>query len=210
MIHKYDKGEHLAAIAAKYGFLLHKSVWNAGENADLRAAREDPFQLVPNDEVAIPEKQAKSMARPTHQAHWFTARTEILKLRLRVLDLFGEPFRNSPGVLKIGGTETAVTSDGDGCFEATIPRTTMSATLAVGEVVFHLDVGALEPASEPTGMRARLGNMGCWAGDIDDTDPIEEYQTEGAIELYQDDHELPVTGEASDALGQQLEEDHGC
>jgi len=63
-------GECIYSIAADEG---HKweNVWDAPENADLKAARRNPGALLPGDALTLPDKRPKQAEVSTGQSHTF-------------------------------------------------------------------------------------------------------------------------------------------
>ncbi len=210
-VHVVQRGEHLSGIAARYDFANLGTIWKASENEALRNLRANPHQLVPGDEVTIPAKTAVRFEAPVRKRHVFTVHVEKLKLRLRLLDWFGEPVANEQGTLSAGGGEIAVRTDADGMLEARIPRQTTVASLKLGARQYDLQVGALQPVSEDSGILGRLGNLAYWSGptgaeDVDGAvDDLPDFPI--AIEDFARAHEVAAE---SDAIAEKLEEEHGA
>ncbi len=63
--HIVDQGECISSIAKDNGFFW-KTIWDYGENAQLKQDRGDPNVLAPGDQVIIPEKtKGPGIAPPT-------------------------------------------------------------------------------------------------------------------------------------------------
>jgi hypothetical protein len=69
-----------------------------------------------------------------------------------------------------------------------------------------LGIGALLPATELAGQAARLMNLGYWFGSDQVLEDPEALKL--AIQLFQRDHGLEVTGEADDRLIEALNDVH--
>jgi hypothetical protein len=205
-IHTVEEGEHLSAIASKERFFDFATVWNAPGNAGLRQVRDDPHQLLPGDDVVIPAKHPKDFVRATGQSHPFTAHVEKLKLRLVLRDITGQPMAGRAGKLIVDGAEQQITTDGDGLFEAPVPRGCQKGRVDIDGYTFDLAIGALAPFSERRGQADRLMNLGYWRGSSDD--PYDLDARTLAIELFQDDKDLAPTGEADTDLLDQLSQEH--
>lgn len=205
--HVVQEGEHLGQIAAKYGFLRMDTLWDAPENADLKKKRENPNVLLAGDQVVIPDKQARSVNAPTEMKHKFVARPQMLHLRVRVLDSHDEPLKSADCELTIDGKTSKLTTDGDGYVETDVPMDASEGTLRAGDVEYELDIGGLDPVDTDSGLRARLNNLGYWAGDPDDPD---EHSLAFAIELFQADYGLTIDATKRDEVIQKLEDEHGC
>jgi hypothetical protein len=188
-------GEHLSAVAYKHGFANFETLWNAPDNGALRASREDPHQLLNGDNVVIAPKRPKTFDRATSARHTFTVHVEKLKLRLEVLDATGKSIAGVSGTLVVDGTETDVTTDGDGVLAVDVPRNAKTSTLELDGGRYTLAIGALSPISEPAGQAGRLMNLGYWYGADDELDDLEALEL--AVELFQNDRGLTPTGERS-------------
>jgi hypothetical protein len=213
LLHVVVRGEHLASIAERYGFENFETIWNAPENSELRKHRENPSTLLPGDEVLVPDKTEPAFARPAAQSHKFVVHVPQTLLRLRVLDLYGDPVASTDGVLTIDGRGQDVTTDGDGRLEIPIRRDARSAHLALGTIAFDLSIGALDPLPEDTGIEQRLGNLGYPTRDPDDDggEGVEHAeQLALAVELFQDDSGVTPDGEADATFVDRLGKRYGC
>ena len=86
--HTVEQGEHLAAIAAAYGFMSSATVWEHPGNAGLRELRKNPNILLPGDTVFIPDKEKKEVPVAAGKSSRFQVAREKLKLRLVLEELF--------------------------------------------------------------------------------------------------------------------------
>ena len=221
--HRVRQGEHISRIAEIYGFFDYRTIWDHSENAALRALRTSPNVLYPGDEVYVPEKQQKSVRRPTTAVHTFTVRRSPLKLRVRALDFAGRPFAG-PARPSIEGEPEELELDGDGVVEVAIRR-----AAAVGDLLLpgapaedgdteaeeaepllraDLRIGVLDPIDTETGQNARLINLGYLDGPVDG--PFHDAVLRLAVENFQVDNDLPFTGEIDDATRAKLVEVHGA
>src|SRR5512134_348707 len=121
IVHTVQQGEHLPGIAARYGFLDYRHVWNDPANAALKDQRKSPNVLAPGDEVTIPEVTPKSVPAATEKLHRFRAKAAPVLLRLVILDASGEPVPDAEGDLHLDGSRTRIKTDGDGRIEVPIP-----------------------------------------------------------------------------------------
>lgn len=203
--HVVSVGEHLPGIAARYGFRDWRTVWEGPDNADLRDLRTEPAALLPDDVVAIPDPEPRSVDCATAQRHTFRMRRAPVRLRLRLEDPFGNALANTPCVLTVDGAAEELTSDGDGMIEHDVSAEVRSAALEVEGFEFELSVGGLDPSASPTGLQGRLANLGHFVGLVGDED---EDGLRFAVELFQAEQGLSVTGVADDIAGP-LEEHYG-
>jgi hypothetical protein len=202
-------GEHLSCIAEENGFGSFERIFDAEENSELKEIRPNAHQLVVGDIFILPDKQVEVRAAPLDQTTLISIKKQELFVRLKVLDYLGEPIANEAGVLRLRTKELPVTTDADGFFQVAVPRSTRRAELTIAGLTFQLRVGALQPSSEVEGVRARLMNLGCWAGQSEPEDIGNEGEFSLGIELFQEDAGLPVDGKISDDLATKLVESHG-
>jgi hypothetical protein len=200
-------GDHISGIAQSFGFDDYSLVWNDPGNADLASQRNDPHVLQPGDSLAIPKVQAQAPAnKPTGAKHTFTIQRSPLKLRLRLVDLAAKPV--SGAQVTVSGN--ALTTDGDGVVELTIDKNAKDAPLDTpSSQEVDLTVGGLNPSEDTTvaGYKARLFNLGfLWDPTVADADD----EMIIAVQDFQAQHQLPVTGELDDATTTQLLQAYGC
>lgn len=143
------------------------------------------------------------------------ATTRALRLVLRDVD--DRPLAGQPCVLEVGGALRALVSDGAGGLTLEVPEEAGEALLRVerpdeGVVVVPLRVGPLAPAHAPLGQQERLRNLGYYTGDLEGEDELEEDAPDAlrsAVEEFQCDQGLPVTGACDPATQARLVEVHG-
>lgn len=218
-IHKVVQGEHLFGIARKYGFPDWKKIWNHGQNAELKELRKNPNVLFPGDELFIPDPEPREEDRPTDDLHTFTAPGEKLKLRIVLTRVYGAAYKNTPCVLIVNADRKELTSDGDALVEQEIkPTVTKAKLLAEDEVLaggapekiereIEMEVGHLDPVTEPSGQRARLANLGYYRLPADQADDDEFLSS---VEEFQCEHSLQVDGICGPGTQAKLLSEHGC
>ena len=64
LIYVVKPGDCMASIAVEHNFLW-ETLWNLPENAALKDSRQDPYVLLPGDQVFIPELRPKEVPRAT-------------------------------------------------------------------------------------------------------------------------------------------------
>ncbi len=214
--HTVKPGEHLSHIAALYGFVDYEAIWSFGENAELRKTRKDPHVLAPGDVVSIPEPRRKTETRSTGATYQFRLAPTIMQLRIRLRDPFMRPIRDAPCWLRIDDTDdegqpkppirVLIVSTPDGLIEHPITRTVMEGGLEVQPSAdsprqrekFDLFIGGLDPVTTNSGLRARLNNLGYFAGLPEGVEDKE--QLRWAIEEFQFDNGIkPQNGDFDDS-----------
>jgi hypothetical protein len=200
-----SQGDSIPSLAADNGFFW-ETVWNHPQNAQLKALRKDPNQLMPGDQVFVPDLRKKVESRGTDATHKFKVKGVPIKLKLQLM-MLDEPRANEPYVLQIDGTNMSGTLDGQGKLEVTIPPNAHGGQLIMGggKEVIPIRLGDLNPVDDLSGAQQRLNNLGfpCGSedGNLDD-------QTSGALRQFQDKYNLPVTGELDAATKAKLQNLH--
>ncbi len=187
-----SQGDSIPSIAMDNGFFW-ETIWNHPENAQLKAKRKTPNQLMPGDEVFVPELRIKTVSKGTDGRHKFKRKGVPAKFRLQ-LKLLDEPRANEAYVLEIDGNTFKGTTDGNGILEQFIPPNAKGGRLLLngGKEVIQIRIGFLNPIDEISGIQQRLNNLGfnCGSedGELDD-------QTRAAIRAFQEAYGLQATGE---------------
>ena len=199
-------GDHVSGVAQSFGFDDYAVVWNDPGNADLQSQRTDPHVVQPGDQLAIPEVKAQPAAnKPTGAKHPFQIQQSPLKLRLTLLDLSAKPMPSAP--VTVAGT--SLTTDGNGLVEATVDKSAKDATLDSAGSEVDLSLGGLNPSDDTSdaGYKARLYNLGfLWDSSVDDTDD----EMVIALQDFQAQYSLTVSGQLDDATKAQLQQTYGC
>jgi hypothetical protein len=221
--HTVKQGEHLSGIAAKYGFADYKTIWDHGENTQLKQMRKNPNVLLAGDLLAIPDREEKEESGTTEQRHKFQVKRPPLRLRLKVERGYAGPVNNAECDLLVEFDLFKLTSDGTGGIEHVIPRNAADAHLTVkdsltvkGQMVpvdirVPIKIGFLDPVEEPTGQKARLANLGYYrAADGEADDTINEEEFVSAVEEFQCEHQLPVKNKCDAVTQAKIKEVHGC
>jgi hypothetical protein len=207
--HDTKPGETMLSIAKANGFLDYRDLWNDPANAALKKARVNPFSLVPKDIVTVVDLEPKTAPKATGQFHTFTLQPGEAVFRLKLLDPNGKPItgrtckvlsgRFGPPVAldSLKQADPAPVTDGNGIIEVVIARDVTDAKVEVlgtdGKTVERAPrarIGFLPPVNSAAGQRARLNQLGLYAGfAAADTD-----QLRWAIEEFEHLHQLPVKG----------------
>jgi len=204
--HVVAVGEYLALIAARSGFRDYRVVWNDPANGALRKKRTNPQSLAPGDLVKVPVLEEPAFARATDQVHRIVAAGGPILLHFRLDDQSRKPFATRAGKLTVGGRNTTGafvvrgpidrTTGGDGELDVTVGGEPVEGEFVIAPTTaadgssgatFRFLVGQLEPVDTPRGMRARLTNLGYFAGASDDDDD----QLAWAFEEFQCDEKIP-------------------
>jgi hypothetical protein len=206
-VHVVKPGDHAPKVAWQNGFGDYGTVWGDPDNADLAKAR-NPCILAEGDVIHLPDRTPKSVSRAIESLHKFKVKRPKIKIKLTLLDVSGNPIADQACTLKVGDDTFALTSTGDGEIEHEVPITTESCTLSVLDEEFSLRVGWLAPVDTPAGCRSRLDNLGYDPGKAEDD--LDGAILRSAIEEFQCDQGLDLTGACDDATQSKLIEVHGA
>jgi len=198
-------GDSIPSIAHDSGHFW-ETLWNHGDNAELKAKRKNPNILAPGDEVTVPPIRVKDFDGATDTRHSFKRKGIPAKLKMQLF-LLGEPRRNEPYTLILDDEIIRGTTDGDGNLEHYIKPNAKGGVLKLngGKEEYPVRVGHLNPIDIISGVKQRLNNLGYYCGDESDdlTDQFKE-----ALVQFQGEQKLKQTGEIDDATRSKLESLH--
>ncbi len=201
-----EPGDCMESIAYAHGFFW-KTLWNLPENGELKSKR-NPNILLPGDLVTVPAVRPFSESRPTDAQHKFKRKGAICKLSLRFLDEKMEPRKYLKYRLTIDDDSQWGYLDGGGALNVAISPNASHASIRLETTPdperYELDLGQLDPLDTPTGVRARLINLGfaCapdgpWDADV-----------QAALRNYQQVRGLEVNGTLNDDTKNSLKNDY--
>lgn len=209
--HNVIQGETIISIASSYGFNW-ETVWNLGENAELKQQRQDPSILFPGDVVVIPEVIQKSVSAPMCNRHRFRLKKQMAVFRVKVEDAAGKPCSNKKFSLEIEKLKLEGSTDGSALIELKIPAKAQQGKLMVWledenntVLNWNLKLGHLNPITTISGVQARLSNLGFPVGEIDGQMGPE---TTSAILAFQIVHGLTASGVIDNNVQQKLKQLH--
>jgi hypothetical protein len=195
-----EQGDCLSSVAISHGF-APETVWEHGQNAELRDCRVDPNALLPGDQLFVPEIEEKQEPVQTDTLKTFKLSVGPLRLRVR-LTQHGKPRAGEAYELEYDeGSKFNGETDGDGFVDQPLPITALTATLRLDleaeEPEEHLlGLGHLDPHDELTGVQGRLRGLGFYFGEVDGELSA---RTRAALRRFQTAKGLAVTGEADEA-----------
>jgi N-acetylmuramoyl-L-alanine amidase len=203
------QGDHLSRIAQQNGFFDYRTVWDHPQNSELKKKRVNPNVLMPGDVLFIPEKKAKALQVSTGAKHVFKITRSKLYLRIAVVDFDNKPVANVDCELKVDERTYRLKTDAKGRIEQPIEATSENGVLRIPSLEMELPVkiGHLDPADEGTGWRQRLINLGYHPRALADDDAT---MLRHAVEEFQCDHGLKVTGDVDAVTKAKLKQEHGC
>lgn len=207
-------GDCLASVAAQFGFSDPAAIHDHADNADLKQRRADPHLLVPGDVVMIPDRVEKEIDCAAGARHRFTLKQPRVVLRLKLQDQDGAAVAGKPYRLFVGDEIFEGKTGGDGLIEQRVPPEIVEAEIvywpakddAHGARHLHLRIGYLDPHDTPSGVQARLHNLGYYGGPL--TGAIDA-PTLHAIQAFRRAQGLEGEGGDDDAFRGKLRDAHG-
>jgi hypothetical protein len=214
--YKITPGECLSSLTEACGFSSYHTIWDHPNNAGLRERRSNSNVLCPGDEVYIPERESKAVDGCTCARHTFVLSMPEVMLRMVVQDQDGKPITSAHYRLTAGAKKFEGVTGGDGIFEHPIAPDLQSGTLdfiyrkpngVMVQCSWILKLGHLDDVATPSGIQARLKNLGFDSGDVDG---VIGPKTEVAIRRFQKWAGLNVDGVAGPKTQTKLKTSHGC
>ncbi len=216
--HTVVQGEHLSGIAKMHGFSSYKTIWDHGQNAELKKQRQNPNVIFPGDLLFIPDKGEKEVSRNTEKRHHFKVKAEKLRLRLVLEDIYEKPIANAKVELLVDNETFKLSTNGQGRIEQDIKPTDERAFLTIkdpqtpiNEILIPIKIGHLDPVDKISGQKARLNNLAYSAGPLEEKSEDENKEMFlSAVEEFQCDHGLGVDGKCGPNTQAKLKQVHGC
>jgi hypothetical protein len=205
-----QQGECVGSIAYEHGFFW-ETIWDLAENAELKRTRKNPNVLLPGDLLTIPARRVKDESGGTEQRHQFRRKGVPETLTIVFLDRQNKPRAGVNYKIVIDGDARQGTTDSQGTVRESIPPGSLHGQLILGDAPneerFDLELGHLDPVKDLGGVQMRLQNLGYDCGSIDGQETPEFVE---ALEKFQSDQKLQVTGEVDEATCNKLEALHRC
>jgi N-acetylmuramoyl-L-alanine amidase len=213
--HVVTQGECFLSIARRYGHDW-QTLYDSPDNADLKQHRPNPNVLMPGDVVSIPDKPAKSVDARVETENKFKVRLPKAKVRVHVVDGDGHGLSGKRYLLEVGDKQKRGTVPDNGLIEDEVPAHETQGTLTIffdadGDDadpppphVLSLRIGHLDPIDAPSGVQARLTNLGFPCASSDEIDDV----TIEMLRAFQRKNGLTESGELDDATKQKLMDLH--
>jgi hypothetical protein len=176
-----DQGDRMPTIGRDKGFLRWQTIWNFKGNAELRTLRGTAHILLPGDEVSVPSKLSRKAEVPGGTAEYVVqSAAEVLRVCFAgITSTVDAPvtFKATPDTGD--AIEGALAHNGK--LEIDLPPDTTKVHVELSRKAdgggdggdgdkpfasYDFTVGGLDPASEVSGVQARLLNLGFYTGGI--------------------------------------------
>ena len=205
-------GDYLLQLADRFGF-DPETVWQHGDNADLRAARTDPQQLAPGDVLQIPDTAPEPLQLQNGSSNKFKGHVRKVEVHF-TLRAGNELLANEPYQVEgIPGPPIRGNSDGDGKISFHVPTAVRSVSVYLPHMARRMPivVGGIDPIDTPMGARQRLANLGCYGTGHEAEEGAavaDDARARTATLVFQRRHGLAATGEIDAATRTALADAH--
>jgi type VI secretion system secreted protein VgrG len=203
------QGDYLTKLAFVHGFDAD-AVWNDPKNADLKAKRTSPDQLLPGDVLNVPAKKKEGLAISKGTSNHYDVNVPTAQV-IVVFKLGDEALANE--VCEVHGLGDPSEgdppkTDGDGKLTLDVPVLTREVVVAFPNregMLFHFFIGDMDPGSDQAGIDKRLTNLGYLPapGGDEDANAIDA-KRRAAVTAFQTSQGLTATGDVDDATRQAL------
>jgi len=210
--HVVTQGECLSSIAKSYGFPDFRTIYDDPANADFKKLRPNPNLIYPGDVLVIPDVNAPTFTLATGKVHGFVVKRPKASLSLQAEVMTSHFYR-----LVVGDRTFSGRTDGSAPIEHPIPpdaatgrielwpATSGNEKAQAGLFGWDLQLGALDPVDELSGVQSRLANLGYYNGPVDGA---QNDDLSLAVARFQGDEKLAVSGDIDDDTRDALRQRH--
>ncbi len=205
--HTVKEGDYLVKISQDYGFEDYHVIWDHPQNAELKLKRKSANAIYPGDTLFIPDQDASAGSYATGRLHVIQLGPASDILRIVFISLDDEPIVDTECVLKVEGENYSLITNSNGLVAELIPTNATQGIISILGMEIPIQIGELDPIETDTGQKTRLANLGYYFGPMDEDD---EEQLKSAVEEFQCDQGLKLTGACDDQTQAALKDAHGC
>ncbi|RON70896.1 peptidoglycan-binding domain-containing protein [Pseudomonas fluorescens] len=208
--HNVVQGECSVMLADRFGH-LPQTLWDNPANLALKLKRGSMEILFPGDDLEIPPRQAKIVDVAVKKRYRIEHKLARTTLSVRLLDSFGEPYKELPYFIEFEANAGAIASklgstDAQGFLCQPLPsdikRVKVTVKKGEDQEIHEFLLGELDPIQESSGAIARLNNLG-FPCNLHDPENIA-----CAVGTFQWFEGLPVTGKLDESTRVKLVEKH--
>jgi hypothetical protein len=211
--YRVKPGDHLTAIADRLGLEDTQTLLSQPGNSAL-ADRKHPEMLDPDETLAIPDLKPMTFTLATGQRHKLTVKCPKAKLCVGLVTFVGQPSSAGEAEVTLQGRSPETKSLDGGKLDMPIPPACGQATIKLAssdehkpDVAWNLQLGHLPRIESDEGLLERLRNLGYYRA-VADT--LDERERRSAIEEFQHDQGLTLTGQLDEDTKAKIEEVYGC
>jgi len=205
--YKILAGDCITSVADAHGHFW-QTLWDHPENAEIKAARQDPNVIRTGDKLHVPEIEPKDESGLTEKKHRFRKLGVPAMFRVQLLR-GGKPRSALKFTLMIEAVWHQGETDAKGEIEVPLSPGAQTATLLLhtgdGDERLEFNLGHTEPVDTIVGVQQRLRNLGLLkeiTGAVDDG-------MAGAVSLFQRRMGIEPDGLINDDFRTQLRDAHG-
>ena len=159
----------------------------------------------------IPDLELRQENVAVDRRHQYQRKGTPALLRLRLLDLQGNPRKDVNCIVTVDGTLIPRSTDDQGRLEVPMPPGALSAVLDYDDengspIRRRLQLGGVDPDSEDKGIRERLANLGHCELEQDG----EDADLEAAVRSFQKSQNIEPNGRLDKSTREKLKAVHGC
>lgn len=192
------QGDYLAKVAMETGFGVDE-IWSLPKNDALREHGRTPDLLLPGDVLHLPRGAPRAQEVTLQGTNPFRAQVARAKLRLVFKDGPRPRAHKKYRVRDLGVPKEGET-DGDGTLTLDVPVNVGMVRVIFEDpfAMYRVWIGHIDPATEPSGIAARLRQLGYLPAEVV-PGATDEGATIDALRRFQRDQGLDVTGDADEA-----------
>jgi hypothetical protein len=209
---KVQPGEHLTGIAEELGLADTKTILS--KSADSLSKRPHPEMLNPGETLTVPDLEPLKFTLATGKRHKLTIQRPKAKLRVTFDTFQGKATAATDAEVTLEGKPAEKQSLDSGKLEMKIAPACAQALVKVKsaddhrpEIHWRLKLGFLVRSESDEGALARLRNLGYYRAVASNAEPRER---RAAIEEFQFDQGLTLSGTLDDDTKKKIEEIYGC
>lgn len=205
--HTVKEGEYLVKIALDYGFNDYHVIWDHFQNVELKMKRKNANAIFPGDSLFIPDIDITRTSHATgrHIVIKLKPKSRIIRIILKNID--NEPITFTDCTLNVGSEAYNLVTNSDGLVAELLQENAVEGKLTLLDVDIPVQIGELDPVDTDIGQMVRLANLGYYLGSIDEVD---EEQLKSAVEEFQCDQGLNISGTCDANTQSALKDAYGC
>jgi len=211
--YRVKAGDHLTGIADRLGLPDTQTILSQSGNDSL-GKRKHPEMLDPGETLTLPDLKPLKFTLSTGKRHKLTIQRPKAELRVSFVTFQGKPTAATAAEVTPESKPVQKVSLDSGKLETKLAPTCEQALVKIAapndsrpDLEWRLHLGHLPRSESDEGALARLRNLGYYRVVREDADARER---RAAIEEFQFDQGLTLTGEMDDDTKAKIEDLYGC